>query len=139
MARRLVQLSASSRELLVQFGDFVLQLALGGHQFGAALGTNDDQSDGHAARVKLHRASRRARQIAPPRIFRQVDDLARSLRAASLFCSSSLRLSSVTRAARTLRTSLSIRLSSRLETHTAAWRSPAVDIRNPSIGLTEEG
>src|SRR6516225_4891561 len=32
-----VQLSASSRELLAQFGHLVLQPALGGHQFGAAL------------------------------------------------------------------------------------------------------
>jgi len=32
-----VQLSASGRELLAQCGHLVLQLALGGHQFGAAL------------------------------------------------------------------------------------------------------
>ena len=39
-----VQLSASGRELLAQFGHLVLQPPLGSHQFGAALADGEPRS-----------------------------------------------------------------------------------------------
>src|SRR6516164_4715017 len=62
------QLSASSHELLAQFGQLVLQPALGGHQFGA-----------HLARTTAAKAMdmplRGSSCIVPPRRARQLDDV----------------------------------------------------------------
>jgi hypothetical protein len=59
-----VQLSASSRELLAQFGHLVLQPALGGHQFGAALADDGAASEAReqqrvAAKAELAAERRR--------------------------------------------------------------------------------
>src|SRR6516164_2187991 len=51
-----VQLSVSSRELLAQFRHLVLQPALGGHQFGAALADGERVAyEKCPARLRPHR------------------------------------------------------------------------------------